>query len=172
MSQKILLDKINIPGIKPTKYTVKTGLCSVEKPENINTRRSSRRKVKTRMRVWWEQVPAGMKWSFIDKKSENQHHLVCNADESEPGTFKDRYLMEFIPHLLIEGMITPVMHKVQTIHIYIRGEYMWVYKILERAINEAKAAGFLGKNILGSGYDLELYVHCGAGATFVVKKLH
>jgi NADH-quinone oxidoreductase subunit F len=72
--------------------------------------------------------------------------------------------MEFIPHLLIEGMITQLCIGCKPIYIYIHGEYMWVYKILERAINEKKAAGFLGKNILGSGYDLELYVHCGAGA--------
>jgi NADH-quinone oxidoreductase subunit F len=106
-----------------------------------------------------------MKWSFIDKKSGNPRHLVCNADESEPGTFKDRYLMEYIPHLLIEGMITSSYALGANLsYIYIRGEYMWVYKILERAIAEAKAAGWLGKNILGSGYDLELYVQIGGGA--------
>jgi NADH-quinone oxidoreductase subunit F len=109
--------------------------------------------------------PAGMKWSFIDKKSGNPRHLVCNADESEPGTFKDRYLMEYIPHLLIEGMITSSYALGANLsYIYIRGEYMWIYKILEHAIAEAKAAGWLGKNILGSGYDLELYVQIGGGA--------
>ncbi|MFB0910410.1 MAG: NADH-quinone oxidoreductase subunit NuoF, partial [Flavobacterium sp.] len=109
--------------------------------------------------------PAGLKWSFIDKKSGKPRHLVCNADESEPGTFKDRYLMEFIPHLLIEGMITSSFALGANLsYIYIRGEYMWVYKILERDIAEAKAAGWLGKNILGTGYDLELHVHIGAGA--------
>jgi NADH-quinone oxidoreductase subunit F len=109
--------------------------------------------------------PAGMKWSFIDKKSGKPRHLVCNADESEPGTFKDRYLMEYIPHLLIEGMITSsIALEANLSYIYIRGEYMWVYKILERAIQEAYAAGWLGKNIQGSGFDLDLYVHCGAGA--------
>ena len=109
--------------------------------------------------------PVGMKWSFIDKKSGKPRHLVCNADESEPGTFKDRYLMEHIPHLLIEGMITSSFALGANLsYIYIRGEYMWVFKILERAINEARAAGWLGKNIMGSGYDLDLYVHCGAGA--------
>jgi NADH-quinone oxidoreductase subunit F len=107
----------------------------------------------------------GMKWSFIDKKSGKPRHLVCNADESEPGTFKDRYLMEYIPHLLIEGMITSsIALEANLSYIYIRGEYMWVYKILERAIQEAYAAGWLGKNIQGSGFDLDLYVHCGAGA--------
>jgi NADH-quinone oxidoreductase subunit F len=85
--------------------------------------------------------PAGMKWSFIDKKSGKPRHLVCNADESEPGTFKDRYLMEFIPHLLIEGMITSSFALGANLYIYIRGEYMWVYKI-ERAIAEAKQLVF------------------------------
>lgn len=109
--------------------------------------------------------PTGMKWSFLDKKSNKPKYLVCNADESEPGTFKDRYLMEFIPHLLIEGMITSSYAlEANTGYIYIRGEYKWIIGILEQAIAEAKANGFLGKNILGSGYDLELYVHTGAGA--------
>ena len=109
--------------------------------------------------------PTGMKWSFLAKPEGVARYLVCNADESEPGTFKDRFLMEYIPHLLIEGMITSSYALgAHLSYIYIRGEYMWVYKILENAIAEAKAAGWLGKNILGSGYDLELHVHVGAGA--------
>src|SRR6202012_1890627 len=92
-------------------------------------------------------------------------YLVCNADESEPGTFKDRYLMTYIPHLLIEGMITSSYSLgANTSYIYVRGEFKWIIKILERAIAEAKANGFLGKNIQGSGYDLELYVQPGGGA--------
>ena len=109
--------------------------------------------------------PAGMKWSFLAKPDGVPRHLLCNADESEPGTFKDRYLMEKIPHLLIEGMIVSSFALGANVsYIYIRGEYMWVSYILEKAIAEAKANGFLGKNILGSGYDLELYVQVGAGA--------
>ena len=109
--------------------------------------------------------PAGMKWSFLAKPDGVPRHLLCNADESEPGTFKDRYLMEKIPHLLIEGMIVSSFALGANVsYIYIRGEYMWVSFILERAIAEAKANGFLGKNILGSGYDLELYVQVGGGA--------
>ena len=109
--------------------------------------------------------PTGMKWSFIDKKSGRPRHLVCNADESEPGTFKDRFLMEKLPHLLIEGMIvSSYALEAHLSYIYIRGEYMWVYRILEKAIGEAYAAGWLGKNIQGSGYDLDLHVTCGAGA--------
>jgi NADH-quinone oxidoreductase subunit F len=91
--------------------------------------------------------------------------LVVNADESEPGTFKDRYLMEFIPHLLIEGMIVSCYALGSNrAYIYIRGEYSWIVDILEQAIQEAKNNGWLGKNILGSGFDCEMYVQRGAGA--------
>jgi NADH-quinone oxidoreductase subunit F len=168
MSKKILLDKINIPGIKTYEvYRQNGGYASVEKALKTLTPDEVVEEVKKsgiRGRGG-AGFPAGMKWSFIDKKSGKPRHLVCNADESEPGTFKDRYLMEFIPHLLIEGMITSSFALGANLsYIYIRGEYMWVYKILEKAINEARAAGWLGKNILGTGYDLDLYVHCGAGA--------
>lgn len=109
--------------------------------------------------------PTGMKWSFIAKPPGVPRHLVCNADESEPGTFKDRFLMEKKPHILIEGMIiSSFALGANTSYIYIRGEMMYVYHILEKAIQEAYDAGYLGKNILGSGYDLDLYMHCGAGA--------
>ncbi|MCB4235461.1 NADH-quinone oxidoreductase subunit NuoF [Kaistella anthropi] len=109
--------------------------------------------------------PTGMKWSFLAKPEGVPRYLVVNADESEPGTFKDRYLMEYIPHLLIEGMIiSSFALGANTSYIYIRGEYSWIPDILEQAIEEAKKAGFLGKNILGTGYDLEIYVHRGAGA--------
>src|SRR5687767_7219989 len=109
--------------------------------------------------------PTGMKWSFLDRKSEKPRYLICNADESEPGTFKDRYLMEFIPHSLIEGMIvSSYALGAKTSYIYMRGEFRWIFPILEKAIEEARAAGFLGQNILGTGYSLELYVHSGGGA--------
>ena len=109
--------------------------------------------------------PTGMKWSFLAKPEGVPRYLLCNADESEPGTFKDRYLMEKLPHLVIEGMITSSFALgAHTSYIYIRGEYSWIVRILERAIGEAYAQGWLGKNILGSGYDLDLYVAPGAGA--------
>ena len=109
--------------------------------------------------------PTGMKWSFLAKPPGVPRYLVCNADESEPGTFKDRYLMERIPHLLVEGMITSSFALgANTSYIYIRGEYFYVARILEQAIREAYAHGWLGKNILGSGYNLDLYVQVGAGA--------
>lgn len=109
--------------------------------------------------------PTGMKWSFLAKPEGVPRYLVVNADESEPGTFKDRYLMEFLPHLLIEGMLIASYALGSNVsYIYIRGEYAWIPDILEQAIDEAKKAGFLGKNILGSGFDLEIYVQRGAGA--------
>ncbi|WP_298299559.1 NADH-quinone oxidoreductase subunit NuoF [Hydrotalea sp.] len=109
--------------------------------------------------------PTGMKWSFIAKPEGVPRHLVCNADESEPGTFKDRYLMEFLPHLLIEGLIiSSFALGSNNTYIYIRGEYAWVVDILEKAIEEAKQNGWLGNNILGSGFDCNIYVQRGAGA--------
>jgi NADH-quinone oxidoreductase subunit F len=109
--------------------------------------------------------PTGLKWSFLAKPEGVPRYLLCNADESEPGTFKDRFLMEKLPHLLIEGMIVSSFALgANTSYIYIRGEYSWIVHILERALAEAYQAGWLGKNILGSGYDLDLYVSPGAGA--------
>ncbi|HMU69742.1 MAG TPA: NADH-quinone oxidoreductase subunit NuoF, partial [Chitinophagales bacterium] len=109
--------------------------------------------------------PTGMKWSFLDKSTDKPRYLLCNADESEPGTFKDRLLMEKIPHLLVEGMIVSSFALgCRTSYIYIRGEYMFILRILEKAIAEAYAKGYLGQNILGTGYSLDLHVHPGAGA--------
>jgi len=109
--------------------------------------------------------PTGMKWSFLAKPEGVPRYLVCNADESEPGTFKDRFLMEKLPHLMVEGMITSSYALgANTAYIYIRGEYIFILEILEKAIAEAYAKGWLGKNILGSGYDLDLYVAPGGGA--------
>jgi NADH-quinone oxidoreductase subunit F len=109
--------------------------------------------------------PTGMKWSFLAKPPGVPRYLVCNADESEPGTFKDRYLMQRNPHLLVEGMLySSFALGANTGFIYIRGEYFYIVPILEKAIAEAKAAGYLGNNILGTGYNLELHVQVGAGA--------
>ena len=107
----------------------------------------------------------GLKWSFVDRKSGKPIYLICNADESEPGTFKDRQIIYKDPHQLIEGMIISCFaNDVHLAYIYIRGEFVEGAKILNRAIKEAKAKKILGKNILGTGYDLEIYVHRGAGA--------
>src|SRR4029453_2300578 len=109
--------------------------------------------------------PTGMKWQFVDKKSPNPKYLACNADESEPGTFKDHLLMERNPHLLIEGCAI-ACHAIgaKVAYIYIRGEFFHVQHVLEHAIDEAYAHGFLGKNVLGSGFDCDVYIHRGAGA--------
>ena len=109
--------------------------------------------------------PTGVKWQFIDKKSPNPKYIACNADESEPGTFKDHVLMERNPHLLIEGCaIGCYAIGAKVAYIYIRGEFFHVQGILEKAIDEAYARGFLGKNIQGSGFDCDVYMHRGAGA--------
>jgi len=109
--------------------------------------------------------PAGMKWSFLPKDTDKPVYLCVNADESEPGTFKDRFIMERDPHLLIEGIIiTCYTIRSSQAFIYIRGEYLPQARILEQAIQEAYAARYLGKNILGSGFDLDLILYIGAGA--------
>jgi len=108
--------------------------------------------------------PTGLKWQFVDKKAEPRY-IACNADESEPGTFKDHVLMERNPHLLIEGcVISCYAIGAKVAYIYIRGEFFHVQQILEAEIEKAYKAGFLGKNILGSGFDCDVYVHRGAGA--------
>jgi len=107
----------------------------------------------------------GLKWSFVDRKSGKPVYLICNADESEPGTFKDRPIIYKDPHQLIEGMILSCWaNDVKLAYIYIRGEFAQGAKILNRALEEAREKNFLGKSILRSGYDLDLWVHRGAGA--------
>ena len=107
----------------------------------------------------------GLKWSFVDRRSGKPIYLICNADESEPGTFKDRQIIHKDPHQLVEGMIISCFaNDVHLAYIYIRGEMPEGAKLLNKALQEARAKNFLGKNILGSGYDLEIHVHRGAGA--------
>ena len=107
----------------------------------------------------------GLKWSFIKPDEKRPVYLICNADESEPGTFKDRYIIHYDPHQLLEGiLISCYALNARTAYVYIRGEFPEGAKILERAIEEARAHNFLGKNILGSGFDAEVYIHRGAGA--------
>jgi NADH-quinone oxidoreductase subunit F len=109
--------------------------------------------------------PTGLKWQFVDKKSPKPKYIVCNADESEPGTFKDHLLMERNPHLLVEGCLIGC-HAIgaKAAYIYIRGEFYHLFPALQKAIDDARAAGYVGKNILGSGFDCEVYLHRGAGA--------
>ncbi len=109
--------------------------------------------------------PTGRKWSFVPKDHPGPRYLVCNADESEPGTFKDREIIEYDPHQVIEGIaIASFAIKANTAYIYIRGEFVRWARILEETITEARQHGFLGKNVLGSGFDLDVWVHRGAGA--------
>ncbi|SEB01958.1 NADH-quinone oxidoreductase subunit NuoF [Pedobacter hartonius] len=168
MARKLLLEHINVPGINTLDvYRQKGGYRAVEKalktlsPDDV-VEEVKKSGLRGRGGAGF---PTGMKWSFLAKPEGVARYLVCNADESEPGTFKDRYLMTHIPHALIEGMVVASYALgAKTSYIYVRGEMMPQIRILERAIAEAKAAGFLGKNILGSGYDLELYVQPGGGA--------
>ena len=162
MSRRILLEHIDEPGIQSYEvYRKKGGYASVEKAlKTMSPDEVVEEVKKSGLRGrGGAGFPTGMKWSFLAKPEGKPRYLVCNADESEPGTFKDRYLMEKIPHSLIEGMITSSFALgAKTSFIYIRGEYFYVLRILEKAIAEAYANGWLGKNILGTGYDLDLYV--------------
>ncbi|MCF2520227.1 NADH-quinone oxidoreductase subunit NuoF [Dyadobacter sp. CY351] len=168
MAIKILTEHINTPGIETFDvYRQKGGYTAVEKaiksmtPEEV-VEEAKKSGVRGRGGAGF---PMGMKWGFLAKPEGVPRYLVCNADESEPGTFKDHHLMKCIPHLLIEGMIiSSFALGANKSFIYVRGELMYVIRILEKAIEEAKAQGFLGKNILGSGYDLELIVQPGGGA--------
>ncbi|MBI5495126.1 MAG: NADH-quinone oxidoreductase subunit NuoF [Deltaproteobacteria bacterium] len=109
--------------------------------------------------------PTGVKWGFLPKDNPKPRYLVVNGDEGEPGTFKDRYIMELDPHMFIEGcMLSSYAINAHVCYIYLRGEFLFQVKRMEAAIDEARAAGLLGKNILGSGFDLDIHVHRGAGA--------
>jgi NADH-quinone oxidoreductase subunit F len=167
MGKQLLLEKISVPDIhKLEVYRREGGYSGLEnslkrKPEEI-TDEVKKSGLRGRGGAGF---PTGMKWSFLARPEGVPRYLVCNADESEPGTFKDRYLMERLPHLLIEGMIiSSFALGAKTSYIYIRGEMMYVYHILQKAIDECYAAGLLGENILGSGFSHDLHVHPGAGA--------
>jgi NADH-quinone oxidoreductase subunit F len=168
MGRQLLLQNINVSGIQSyAVYRERGGYASVEKALKTMTPDAVTEEVKKsglRGRGG-AGFPTGMKWSFLAKPDGIPRYLLCNADESEPGTFKDRYLMERIPHLLIEGMITSSYALgCKASYIYIRGEMMYAFRILQKAIDEAYENGWLGKNILGTNYSLDLYVHPGAGA--------
>src|SRR5690349_23476232 len=136
MGKKFLLEHVNVPGIETLKvYREKGGYASVEKALKTMTTDQILEEVKfsdLRGRGG-AGFPTGLKWSFLDKKSDKPRYLVCNADESEPGTFKDRYLMEYVPHALIEGMIlSSYALGAKTSFIYMRGEFRWIFPILEK----------------------------------------
>jgi NADH-quinone oxidoreductase subunit F len=168
MGKKLLIQHVNVPGIETLEvYRQKGGYASVEKALKTMAPNDVVEEVKKsglRGRGG-AGFPTGMKWSFLAKPEGVERYLVCNADESEPGTFKDRYLMEKIPHALIEGMVTSSYALgAKTSYIYIRGEYFYVARIIEKAIEEAYAAGYLGKNILGTNFSHDCYVQVGGGA--------
>lgn len=109
--------------------------------------------------------PTGLKWSFMPKEKKGPHYLCCNADESEPGTFKDREIMRWTPHALIEGCaIAQYAIGAEICYIYIRGEFTEPLRIMQAALDEAYSEGVLGDNAMGSGKKLEMYIHRGAGA--------
>lgn len=167
MERRILLQHVDVPGIETySVYRSKGGYAAVEKAFKMAPEAIVDEVKKSGLRGrGGAGFPTGLKWSFLAKPEGVPRYLVCNADESEPGTFKDRYLMEKIPHLLIEGMIVSAFALgVKTSYIYVRGEFFYLIRILEKAIAEAHHNGMLGKNILGSGFDHEIYVHPGAGA--------
>ncbi len=168
MGRKLLLEHDNVPGINTLHvYRKHGGYTALEKalkqmtPEQI----VEEVKVSGLRGRGGAGFPTGMKWSFLAKPEGVARYVVCNADESEPGTFKDRYLMERIPHLLLEGMIaSSYALGAKSSYIYIRGEYYFVARIVEAAIAECYEAGLLGKNIMNSGFDHDCYVQIGAGA--------
>jgi NADH-quinone oxidoreductase subunit F len=168
MSAKILLKDIETPGLAGFDvYRDKGGYSAIEKmlsslsPDEV-TNEVTRSGLRGRGGAGF---PAGMKWSFIDKQTDKPRYFVCNFDESEPGTFKDRHIGQHNPHQLIEGMIIGAYALgAKTAYIYVRGELFYVIKILEKAIEEAYKNGFLGKNICNSGFSLDLYCQPGGGA--------
>ena len=167
-NRRLLLEHVDVPGIDGIDVYVKHGgYASLEKAlKKMSPDEVVEEVKKSGLRGrGGAGFPTGMKLSFLAKPEGIPRYLVCNADESEPGTFKDRYLMEKIPHILIEGMIlSSFALGANQSFIYIRGEFMYVLNILEKAIAEAYAKGYLGKNIMGSGYDLDLVVTPGGGA--------
>jgi NADH-quinone oxidoreductase subunit F len=168
MDRQILLENIAVPGIRTLDvYKKRGGYVSLARvlremaPDDVI---SEVKKSGLRGRGG-AGFSTGTKWGFIDKTCTNPTYLICNADESEPGTFKDRFLMEHIPHLVVEGIIiSSYALGCNTSYIYVRGEFKYIIGILNKAINEAYDEGLLGRNIMKSGYSLDIHVHPGAGA--------
>jgi len=168
MGRKILLKNIEIPGIRTFPvYRENGGYLSAGKAlREMSPAQVVQEVTKSGLRGrGGAGFPTGLKWSLLDRKSDKPRYLICNADESEPGTFKDRYLMTHLPHRLIEGLIiSSYALGVRTCYIYIRGEFKFLAGILEEAIREAYQNGFLGERILGTDFSLDIFVHPGAGA--------
>lgn len=177
---KLILKNADLPGYTPDLacYLRHGGYESLKKALATSPRTLPDGKTQTPQEVIRDEVlksglrgrggagfSAGLKWSFVDRRSGKPIYLICNADESEPGTFKDRQIIYKDPHQLVEGMIISCWaNDVKLAYIYIRGEMPQGARLLNQALKDARANGFLGKNILGSGFDLEIHVHRGAGA--------
>ncbi len=168
MFEKVLTQHIQVPQSRDIDYYMKHGgyqafrkvLKEMEPDQVIEVVRESNLRGRG-----GAGFPTGVKWGFVPKNDEKPHYLLVNADESEPGTFKDRLLMDGNPHLVIEGaMIASFAIRANLSYIYIRGEFVKEARILEAAIQQAYNKGLLGNDILGSGYRLDMYVHRGAGA--------
>jgi NADH-quinone oxidoreductase subunit F len=168
MGRAVLTEKIGIPGIRGFDvYRPNGGYSAAEKAlKEMSPADVGKEVTKSGLRGrGGAGFSTGLKWSFLDRKTEKPRYLVCNADESEPGTFKDRYLMEHLPHLLIEGLvISSYALGVKTCYIYIRGEFRYIIGILQKAIAEAYRHNLLGQNILGTGFSLDIFLHPGGGA--------
>ncbi len=168
MTEKVLLRHLDVPDIRKLDvylahggYEAARKALTTLKPEEV----TDQVKASNLRGRGGAGFVAGMKWGFLPKDSPKPVYLCCNADESEPGTFKDRAIIEWNTHILLEGiLIAAYAIKAHTAYIYIRGEFALGAKRLEEAIAEAYAKGLLGKNIFGTGYDLDVYVHRGAGA--------
>lgn len=166
--EKILFKYIDVPGqdrietcLKNGGYTALEKAITTMTPEQVTDE-----VIKSGLRGrGGAGFPTGRKWSFLPKGVNKPVYLTVNADESEPGTFKDRELMEKDPHMVIEGtLITAYAIKCKIAFIYIRGEFAYAARQLNKAINEARAKGFVGKNIFGKGIDIDIIVHRGGGA--------
>jgi NADH-quinone oxidoreductase subunit F len=168
MGRAVLTELVDVPGVRGIGvYRAHGGYTIAEKAlREMQPGDISREVTKSGLRGrGGAGFPTGLKWSFLDRKSEKPRYLVCNADESEPGTFKDRYLMEKLPHLLIEGLIlSSYALGVKSCYIYVRGEFKYIIGILRKALDEAYRERFLGENIFGTGYSLDIFLHAGGGA--------
>jgi len=167
--KRILMEHVQVPGIHTLPvYESKGGYQALKKVVGSKMDRETLIKEVQGSAVRGRGgagFPTGNKWNFVPKNTDKPHYLLCNADESEPGTFKDRVILEHLPHMMIEGMIIGA-YAIQAArsYVYIRGEYMYAAEVVDRAIQEAYKAGYLGKNILGSGFSHDMVVHRGAGA--------
>lgn len=168
LERRLVMEAMSKPGYTGSidDYLAVGGYETISKAFTLKPEQTIREVAESRVRGrGGAGFPTGVKWKYVDRRSGNPVYLVCNADESEPGTFKDRQLIYRDPHLLIEGMLIACYAiGARTAYIYIRGEFAAGAKILARAIEEARAKNLMGSNILGSGFDCEIFIHRGAGA--------